>query len=56
MLKNNDTRMCDYLLGDDIIQDGELVVNISSTILNEIDFYRIMYLLFDDALVVTRIT
>lgn len=56
MLKNEDTRMCDYLLGDDIIQDGEQLVNISSSILVEYDFYKILYLLFDDLLVVTRIT
>ena len=56
MTRDPDFDACDRLVGDELVANIKKVQNMTDTILMEEDFYKIIYLLFDNGLLITRIT
>lgn len=56
MLKNQQVHMCDKLLAEDFVTNAEDIVNMTGTIMETEDFFENVYNIFDDLLLVTKIT
>jgi hypothetical protein len=55
-LKDRDTYICDEILYNELIVNFEKVVNLSESIPLEQDPYQAIYIVFDDLLLLTKIT
>ena len=47
---------CDRLIGDELVDNVKKVMNMTETIFQQSDFYKIVYMMFDNGLLITRIT
>lgn len=54
MIKNNHTHMCDDILANQWAPTFEKVINVSETLGQMEDFYEIVYVIFDDLLLITN--
>jgi len=55
LTKDNDTYACDDILTYQVAPTIEKVVNVTETLFGMEDFYEIVYVLFDDGLLLTRL-
>ena len=55
MLKNDNTRMCDDIIANEVAPTMTKFKNVTETLFGMEDFYEIMYVLFDEALLMTRL-
>lgn len=56
MTSDPDFDACDRLIGDELVSNMKKVLNMTETIFQQTDFYKIMYMVFDNGLLITRIT
>jgi hypothetical protein len=56
MTKDENMYMCDKIVAEDLVLNVQQLVNLTETMFQEEDFYKSVFILFDDLLLVAKIT